>query len=437
MADIFKINDAEFECEFKLTNSDGQEVKFTKSAVKGMTLVDNIFEPFESGTISIANPYDFVENKYFIRGDGRDKFKIMFKAKDGKKEKYENTFCITSDDNAGYPDNRLENIKTFNLVDAKVLPFLEKIPYAKTFSGKVGDILKDIFKELLGEDKIGDWESGDFELSYIPPLNWRYIDLVYYLLRVFYAKADDIYVKAFLQWDHSKEKFNLQLISKLFEDNKKKENLMDAFAIGDLTSEFDPSNPNNPPADAETGTYIGGSRNIGYSTPSHDITNNFFVNRIVHGYDPILGETKIKKIDIKKLKDKWKKKFVDVFSSIGGKPKPCLVFNNTLPEKFKHYRMPFQIEDSVKIIEAEMNAALIFYNLQATFVNLGDTFRQSGKFIDIYKTKKEQWKSDEKLLGRWLVTEIQHIFYADLYRNQFFCTKTYIGPTSNVSDDAE
>jgi hypothetical protein len=158
---------------------------------------------------------------------------------------------------------------------------------------------------------------------------------------------------------------------------------------------------------------------------------------LIHGYDPILGETKIKKIDIKKLKDKWKKKFVDVFSSVGGKPKPCLIFNNTVPEKFKHYRMPFQIEDSVKIIEAELNAALIFYNLQATFVNLGDTFRQSGKFVDIYKTKKEKLKSDEKLLGRWLVTEVQHIFYADLYRNQFFCAKTYIGPTSNVSDDAE
>jgi len=159
MAEIFKINDCEFECEFKLKNADGQEVNFTKSAIKGMTLIDNIFEPFESGTISIANPYDFVENEYFIRGDGRDTFKIMFKPKDGKKEKYENTFCITSDDNAGYPDNRLENIKTFNLVDAKILPFLEKIPYAKTFTGKVGDILKDIFKELLGGDKIGEWES--------------------------------------------------------------------------------------------------------------------------------------------------------------------------------------------------------------------------------------------------------------------------------------
>ena len=116
MADIFKINDCEFECEFKLTNADGQEVKFTKSAIKGMTLIDNMFEPFESGTISIANPYDFVENEYFIRGDGRDKFKIMFKPKDSKKDKYENTFCVTSDDNAGYPDNRLENIKTCFLI---------------------------------------------------------------------------------------------------------------------------------------------------------------------------------------------------------------------------------------------------------------------------------------------------------------------------------
>ena len=43
MADIFKINDCEFECEFKLTNADGQEVKFTKSAIKGMTLIDNMF----------------------------------------------------------------------------------------------------------------------------------------------------------------------------------------------------------------------------------------------------------------------------------------------------------------------------------------------------------------------------------------------------------
>lgn len=437
MAEIFKINDIEYECEFKLTNSDGQEVEFTKSAVRGMSITDNIFEPFESGTISIANPYDFIENKYSLRGDGRDKIKIMFKSKEGKKIKYENTFSITADSNAGMPDNRLENFKTFNLVDAKILPFLETIPYSKSYNDKVGNILKSIFEELLGSDKIGEWTSGDFELSYTPPMNWRYIDLIYYLLRIFYEKSDDVYVKAFLQWDHAKEKFNFVSISKLFQDNNKKENLLDAFAIGDLTSSFDPSNPNNPPAESETGIYIGPSRNIGYSVPSHDITNNFFVNRLVHGYDAILGENKIKKIDIEKLKTKWKKKFVDVFTCIGGSPKPSMVMNKTTSKKFKHYRMPFKIEDSVKIIEAELISALIFYNLQISFNNLGDQFRQSGKFIDIYKTKKERLKSDEKLLGRWLVTEIKHVFFGDLYRNEFSCTKTYVGPTANIKDNVD
>ena len=69
-----------------------------------------------------------------------------------------------------------------------------------------------------------------------------------------------------------------------------------------------------------------------------------------------------------------------------------------------------------------------------SFNNLGDHFRQSGKFIDIYKTKKEKLKSDEKLLGRWLVTEIRHVFFGDLYRNEFSCTKTYVGTTSKVNN---
>lgn len=437
MSKVFKINDIEFECEFKLTNADGQSIDFTKSAVRGMTLVDNIFEPFETGTISIANPYDALEDNYFLRGDGRDKFKIKFKGKDQPdSEKYENEFAIIGDSNDGYPDTRTENIKTFSLVDAKILPFLETVPYGKVFAGKVGDILKEIFEDLA-EGKVGDWESGDFEIEYIPPLNFRYIDVVYYLLRIFYAKAGDLHVKAFILWSHKDEKFSFQLITKIFEDNSKKEKLMDAFGLGDHTHEFKSENPNNPPPGAETGKYIGPTKNIGYSTPLHNITNNFFVNRLVHGYDPILGETKVRKIDIKKLKEKWKKKFVDVFSSVGGKPKPFIVLNKTNTQKFKHYRLPYPIENSVKIVEAELNSAMVFYNLQCSFSNMGYTSRQSGGFIDIYKSKEEQLKSDEKLLGRWLVTEVRHIFFADLYRNQLFCTKTYVGPTSNYKEDAE
>lgn len=438
MATTFKINEIEYDCEFKLTNADGQEVEFTKSAIRGMRLSLNVFEPFESGTISIANPYDFIEEEYFIRGDGRDKFKIMFKAKSqDDSKKYENTFSISNDSNAGNPDSRAENIKTFNLIDEKSLPFLEEVPYGKVFTGKVGDILKDIFKELLGDDKVNEdkWESGDFELTFIPPVSWRYIDVMNEMLKLFYAKDGDLHVKAFMNYNHENEKFEFQLISKLFEENK--DNVIDAFSLGDLVNEFDTSNPNNPPAEAETSEYMSGERNFAYSIPSHDVTNNFFVNRIIHGYDNILGEMQMSKIVVKDHKEKWQKKFVDVFKAQMGKPKPCIILNNTNEKKFKHYRLPYSITDNKKIVEAELNSSLIFYNLQAYFSNMGDTFRQSGKFIDIYKPKKQQIKSDEKILGRWLITEIQHVFFADLYINEFYCTKTYIGPTSKVKDDVE
>jgi hypothetical protein len=438
MAQVYKINDIEYECEFKLTNADGQEIEFTKSAIRGMTIISNIFEPFESGTVSIANPYDFIENEYLLRGDGRDEFKIMFRVKDQpENKKYENTFIITDDQNAGNIETRAENIKTYNIVDKKLLPFLEEIPYGKIFTGKVGDIIKNIFKDLLGDDAVNEenWESGDFDIVYSPNVSWRYIDFINEMLHYFYAKDGEIHVKAFLNYNHTIEKFEFPLISNIFKDNKK--NVMDAFSIGDLTNKFETENENNPPPDAETGEYTGGSRNLSYSTPAHDITNNFFINRLVHGYDPILGEMLIKKIDIKDIKDKWAKKFVDVFSSIGGKPKPFIVLNKTAPKKFKHFRLPYPLENNIGIVESEMNMSLIFYNLQSYFSNIGESFRQAGKFVDIYKPKKQKLKSDEKLLGRWFVTEVRHVFFGDLYRNEFFCTKTYVGTTSKIDNEVD
>jgi hypothetical protein len=438
MAQVYKINDVEYECEFKLTNADGQEVEFTKSAIRGMTIISNIFEPFESGTVSIANPYDFIENEYLMRGDGRDEFKIMFRVKDQpENKKYENTFIITDDANSGNLETRAENIKTYSLVDKKLLPFLEEIPYGKVFSGKIGDIIKDIFKDLLGDDAVDEdvWESGDFDITYSPNVSWRYIDFINEMLHYFYAKDGDINVKAFLNYNHIDKKFQFPLISNIFKENK--DNVIDAFSIGDLTNKFETENENNPPPDAETGEYIGGSRNLTYSTPAHDVTNNFFISRLVHGYDNILGEMLIKKIDIKEARDKWAKKFVDVFKSIGGKPKPFVVLNNTASKKFKHFRLPYPFNDNIGIVESELNMSLIFYNLQSYFTNVGDSSRQAGKFIDIYKPKKQKLKSDEKLLGRWFLTEVRHVFFGDLYTNQFFCTKTYVGTTSNIKDDVD
>jgi hypothetical protein len=442
MSDIFKINDIEFECEFKLSNPDGQETLFTKSAIRGMTLIDNIFDPFNSGSISIANPYDFIENEYFFRGDGRDKFKISFKPKNSKtKDKFEHTFVVISDSDLSKSSVRSENIKTLVLIDENAIPFSDKIPYGKSYSGKVGAILKQIFKDVLGENKVDEknWTDGDFQLAYIPPATYRYIDLIHHLMRLFYAKDGDLHVKGFISFDHETQKFRMDLLSKVFEDNEK--NTIEAFGLGDLTSTLDVSNPNNPKSDAPVGEYIGTIKNLGYSTPFYGWNNDYFINSLVFGYDKILGIQKIRKLKIDDLKEKWSKKFVDVFKSRGGKPKPFIVKNNTTSEKFKRYKFPYPVEDGVKMVEADMYNALTFYNLQASFSNIGNTSRQSGKFVDIFSTRgvmdNKPLKSEEKILGRWYITEMRHIFFADLYTNQIFCTKTYIGPNSKLKEDVE
>lgn len=437
-ATVTKINDIDYEVELVLSNADNQEIKFTKSAIRGMTIVDTIFDPFMTGTISIANPYDFMENEYLFRGDGRDKFKIMFKPKDGSDDAlFEKEFYVIDDSNNINPLVRSENIKTLVLAERNSLPFAETIPFAKRYTGYVGDILKEIFIELLGEDLVDadNWESGDFYYDFSPPLSYRYIDLIYKLMQIYYAKDGDLYVKGIILFDSTTKKYTLQLISKIFENNKK--NLQEAFALGDLSDTIETSNPNNPPADAEMGEYIGPMKNIGYSTPLYGWNGDFFINYLVFAYDVILGVHNIRKLTIKDLKEKWKTKFVEVFKSIAGKPKPFVVINKQTKNKFKNYRLPYPIEDNVKIVEAEVHNALTFYNLQATFTNIGDSRRNAGKFIDIFKTKDQTFKSDEKILGRWFVTRIKHTFYGDLYQNELACCKTYVGPDSNIKDNVD
>ena len=438
--ETFKINDIEYECEFKLSNPDNQEVSFTKSAIRGMTLIDNVFEPFMSGSVTIANPFDFVENEYFLRGDGRDEFSIKFKPKESKGWKdseFEQEFVVVDDSDIVNPTTRAENHKTLNLIAKDSIPFTDQIPYGKVYSGKIGDILKEIFKEVLGDDKVDGekWESGDFQLTYYPPATFRYMDLIRYFLRIFYAKDDDIYVKGFIHQDKKTKKYQLQLLSKLFKENKKNE--MEAFIVGSMVTDVSFDNKNNPPSGPQVGEYIGGIKNIGYSTPMYYWTTDHFINSLVIGFDNILGQQKIKKIKFDDIKKKWEKKFVDPFSA-KGKPKGFAIKNKSTDKRFKRYKFPYPVEDGVKIVEAEIHNALTFYNLQISFTNIGNTSRSSGKFVDIVTAKKaKELKSDAKVLGRWFVTEIRHVFFADLYTNQIFATKTYIGPTASDNENVE
>jgi hypothetical protein len=275
-------------------------------------------------------------------------------------------------------------------------------------------------------------------LPSIPPLTFRYIDVVYYMLKHYYVVDGEIHVKGFLNKDLETGKYQLIPLSRFFANNSSKKNLMEAFSFAELVDNFEFSNPNNPSPDAETSLYNSGMKNLAYSTPMYSYNNDYFINSIVHGYDKIFGVHKIKCIKLKDFVEKWEKKFVDVFSSLGGKVKPFIVVNKTTAQKFRHYRGVYPIENTSKMVEAEICNTITFYNLVSMFSNVGTLNRRAGKFIDIFKIGWENIsKSDEKVLGRWFVTELRHNFLGDGYINEFKCCKTYVGSTSKITENVE
>lgn len=425
MAETFKINDIEYSCEFILKTSDDKEIELTKSAIKGLSLTQDFFNPFVSGTISIANPYDLLEHEILFNGDGGDTLSFEMYPTEAPDEKLKEEFILMEESNDVNPLVRSENIRSFALMDKKALPFMDTIPYGVLLSGKVGEIIKEIFEELLGEEVIGDdWEDGDIELTYSPPIYQRYIDVLNYLLRNYYVKDDESYVKCFLSFDG--EEYTFKKISETFSENK--DNTIEAFMLGDLTGDTRTDNPNNPPPDGEVGEYFGGLKNITYSTPLYNWNSEIVLNSIVHGYDPILGLFKIRKLTIEDIKEKWEKKFVKSFKYVGGEGESFVMESDEAFKRFKHYRMSSPVETSVKLIESEMYNILTFCNLQCSFSNVGSTIRKAGKFIDVVKTSDIISESDRKLLGRWFITKVHHKFLGEAYTNDVFCCKTHLGP---------
>lgn len=443
MSEIFKINGADFECEFQIKDeNDEVKIDFTKSAVKGLDLSENLLEPFTNATIMINNPLDLVESAHLTRGDGRDKFSFSVKGKDASdSDKLEYDFVISNESNQASKTDRTANYKVYNLIDINYFKLNEPIPYGKRFRGAVGDIIKSILKDIVGEDIVDEenFEPGDnvidlFPEHILPPVSQRYSDLLKYLLRIYYMEDDGLYVRGFLTFDRSKKKYSLLPITKIFKENK--DNTIEAFGASDF-SDKSASNKNNPPPDTQTNKYLSPLYNTNLSTPMIDYSNTYFLNIAASGYDPILGEHGVREVRLKDIKDKWKEKFVDVFSSAGGKPKPFLPLNKAKTEGiFKTFSSPFPLEKARNLAEAELTANMTFYNLQLIINNLGDTKRTSGKFIDIFRQDKEQ-DVDKKLLGRWLVTKVRHEFVGDSYQNTLQCIKTYVGPGAKITDDID
>lgn len=426
MADITEINGTKYEYEYKLSNADG-EVKFNDSAVQSFDLLDNFFDPFIDGAIIIANPYNFIESTFLLKGDGTDILNIKLVLVSDRSKIIEEQFVIVTEQNFIDDLTALKNKKMYYITSKDSYTLRSVFPYGQRCRGNGGEVLKRIFEQL--DLKVDGIEPGDFIIKdnpefVIPGLAFRYLDLVYYILQYYYYMDGDTAVKGFLR--KTDKGYNMQIISELFKDNAKL--VTETFVSDDIASSARP-NPNNPKATAPSKKYTSSIVSNNLTSPAAQISNNFFMNTLVTGYNSTLGESEIVELRITDVKDKWSKKFVDVFTSVGGKVKAFLNLNKIKVEDgFKVIRLPFNTYDNARIVEAEMMSNLTLLNLQLCINVIGDTGRKPGTFIDIVKNKNENTKSDEKLLGRWFITAVKHVKILNTYRNEIYCVKTYAGP---------
>lgn len=458
MADITEIDGKKYEYKFTLRTVDG-EIELTHAAIKALDIVENIFEPFTDATVVIANPYNYIDGRISIRGDGTDVFYVYLKPTDviGRNPfeyTLDYTFSIIDDINVVDDASNLNTFKILKLRDQNATKLGLKMPYGKRYRGKAGNILQQVLSEGLEDESIVNvtkFEPGNFEFDkfpewFIPPNSFRYMDVVKYLLRYYYYLDKDTPIKALLKYNRhlTKPKYELLPLTRDY-FTKNKELVSESFDVGTLpsTSEFESeaNSPSNPPLTESKRyfQYINTLTSLNITTPMVEYSNSYFMNAQVTGYDHKTGVFHSRQLFVNDLKEKWQKLYVDVFKSIGGQVKPWLNLNKQKNEQFKVYSLPFHIDDNKNIVEAEIINAFNFFNLQLTFTIPGATSRDSGNFIDIIKRTSKRTtienKYDQKLLGRWFVTTMRHSFQGNTYKNEFQCIKTYAGPQSVNNDN--
>ena len=450
---IYPINGSEFFCKFRLTGPGQGEIDFTKSAIVHFELEENFFEPFVNASVTINNPLDYIENSVFTRGDGRDKFTIELWNKDDKRPNKEinlqYNFVISNESNSVSKTDRTNNFKTYTLIEENYFKLNEVIPYGKRYGGggrggtevPIGNIIRQILEEIIGPGCIDtkNWEPGDMVIDnfpeyIIPPISFRYSDLIKYLLRLYYFLDGDLACQGMLTFDRVNKKYQLRPISKIFANNTQL--TQEAFGVGDLTDTANMGECASNPIDDNipTNKYTNQLKNTNFTTPMVTWSNEFFTNYSIATTNRELGIEVKELITIEKVKKAWKAAFVDVFRCVGDKPKPFLPLNEAKSNIFKPFILPYKKEHVRNIAIAQMISNLTFFNLQLSIDNIGDTNRKAGKFIDVFSAKKGEQIVDQKLLGRWFVTKVRHMFNKDKYYNVLSCIKTCVGPRSNLKD---
>jgi hypothetical protein len=449
----------------------GNKRLIAADAINNLTMIDNIFVPFVTGTIVINNTKDILQanldasKAIDFAGNNRDYIAVDIMpnvtgnleqdAKDDKLRKIFGLTYIFSINELQDSDDASTNLNTMNFRDFKHQTAIEnsdffssdavavkKMPGANLAdlnnserSVLTGELLKNIITTTYGveEDEIIDKENfdlGSTKIKWYSRGNANAFQNMMYIQSLHQSEQEKD--PCLFYFDHSINKFVNISFAKLFELQKTKpeDYVLEAFVIG---------SGQGSSADADAPGNGAGPRMITYSNIlEHKLTplnGNEFTRNTTNTVCVATAPSdrnfyfNCKSGSIKQILQDYKKLYVEPFKQKIPNIEPSISIediekNKSLRPKIIANVTPLAYENVVR--NNMLMDLIVSGGDNIVFRALGSTHRRSGRFIDI-TTETDIVNSGigNNLIGRWFVVSVAHVFMGNNYYNIIEAVKTY------------
>ena len=457
---VFKavFSNREYTVRIAFMNSEGDVVILKKSAIRSLKINDNIFNPFHTGTLEIVNDFNVLENSetpYVFLGNGSD---IMFL--DIIPTNASDAFTISLQCTVTSSADKKEENSQYKIVEfVEYGQYIMNAQYCSIFdlkkstgdnsylntnaasSAPTGDWIKRIINRVFKEEPDNmslfdiDEKTGQpvFDVENSSSINIStYAPMTYdKLLTYVMQKHTHQGSPCILTHDRTSKKFQLMSLQRLFEDHEK--HTIEVLTYGDARQ----SDASRPSVEFKScPVHFGQESQIDrFQTiePSATFGVDYFSNEAVSSYSRATGTFtyNMKALSKNQFLKTYEKMFVKPFKSLF--PLNNVVANFNTQKLSNNTWTDTNNTQPAAIGETErMNsklASLLYMNYTHLISLPGNTGRQSGKFVDVYKQAQSSnsapSRDDLSKLGRHLVTSVTHIFTQDTYTNQIETIKPY------------
>jgi len=481
---IVTISDNKYKFRVVLFNTDGNVVRINHSAISDFRIVDRITSFYSDGHIVFNNDLNAMEgfnslgknndgsvsnnfDSYSFRGDGRDFLlvdiqpftEIQSEPSNGTSISLSYLFSVYDYEELIYENNTKQ--KKLYFYDYTYFLLKEKNSYFSTgkFSKGVsneersmytGDAIKKLLETVFVDYKIniktGNWDKGGSKIFYSSPAQYKAIDDLYYLLDNHVSDSSNQNSPALLL--RRGDTWSLVPIITLFKNSYIKQSniggplLTEQFIVGRITSGestpgLRPLRTPSSPFSMDLPDYVVVD-NFQFIDPSPTDVMNNMTTHIVHSYD-VNKKTfnlDIEQNNLEKNLQIFKENFVSTQKGdVGKNPSLNIPSNQTYLQQKSVVNKFNPNRDKISRLNSGRNKFLlssVLLNASISFRCRGNVTRTPGNFFTISRGDNlSDNKFDNKSLGMYMTTVVEHVFGTGTYFNNMVGVKTYNYSKSN------